>query len=224
MLKPKVIIFDVNETLLDLRPMQSSISKALQGRDDLLPLWFSMMLHHSLVDTATERFHSFGEIGVAALMMVAEINNISLSKEQAREAIVTPLRSLPPYADVKEGLQALKDKGYKLASLTNSSNKGVMTQFENAGLTQYFDEILSVENIKIYKPDLRVYNWALEKIGAAPQEALMAAAHGWDIAGIKASGMQAAFISRPGKVVYPLAIAADYTVGDLLELSDVLPV
>ena len=223
MLKPKVIFFDVNETLLDLRSMQSSVSQALQGRDDLLPLWFSMMLHHSLVDSTTGRFHTFGEIGTATLMMVAEINNISLSEEDARKAIVTPLRSLPPHADVKEGLQALKDKGYKLVSLTNSSNTGVQTQFENAGLTEYFDQLLSVEDIKIYKPDLRTYEWALEQVGVKPEEALMVAAHGWDIAGIKASGMQAAFISRPGKVMYPLAITPDYNVGNLLELNDVLP-
>ena len=212
MIKPKVIFFDVNETLLDLQAMQSSVTKALGGRDDLLPLWFSMMLHHSLVDSTTERFHTFGDIGTATLMMVAEINGIPLEKADAKDAIVTPLRSLPPHPDVKAGLQALKEKGYILVSLTNSSNEGVRTQFQNAGLTQYFDEQLSIEDIQIYKPDLRVYAWALEKLNVKPEEAMMVAAHGWDIAGIKASGMQAAFISRPGKVLYPLAIAPDYNV------------
>ena len=59
---PKVIFFDVNETLLDLTAMRSSVGEALGGRDDLLPLWFSTMLHHSLVDSTTGRFHTFGEI------------------------------------------------------------------------------------------------------------------------------------------------------------------
>ena len=131
---PKVIFFDVNETLLDLTAMRSSVGEALGGRDDLLPLWFSTMLHHSLVDSTTGRFHTFGEIGVASLLMVAEIEGIELTKEQAKTAIVTPLRSLPPHPDVRDGLQALKDKGYKLVSLTNSSNQGVYTQFKNADL------------------------------------------------------------------------------------------
>lgn len=221
-LKPKVIFFDVNETLLDLEAMRSSVSGALDGRDDLLPFWFSTMLHHSLVDTTTGRFHTFGEIGVSALMMVAEINNIDLTQEQARTAIVTPLRSLPPHPDVKAGLQALKDKGYILVSLTNSSNKGVQTQFENAGLTDYFDKRLSVEDIKVYKPDLRTYEWALKKMNIDADEALMVAAHGWDIAGAKAAGMQAAFIQRPGKVLYPLAIAPDHNVRDLTALNNIL--
>ena len=90
---PKVIFFDVNETLLDLTAMRSSVGEALGGRDDLLPLWFSTMLHHSLVDSTTGRFHTFGEIGVASLLMVAEIEGIELTKAQAKTAIVTPLRS-----------------------------------------------------------------------------------------------------------------------------------
>jgi len=69
--KPKVIIFDVNETLLDLENMRTSVGEALNGRDDLLPLWFSTMLHHSLVVSATGEYQSFGNIGVAALEMVA---------------------------------------------------------------------------------------------------------------------------------------------------------
>lgn len=215
---PKVIFFDVNETLLDLTAMRSSVGEALGGRDDLLPLWFSTMLHHSLVDSTTGRFHTFGEIGVASLLMVAEIEGIELTKAQAKTAIVTPLRSLPPHPDVRDGLQALKNKGYKLVSLTNSSNQGVYTQFKNADLLSYFDERLSVEDINFYKPDTRTYEWAIEKMGIAAEDAMLVAAHGWDIAGAKQAGWQAAFIARPGKVLYPLAIAPDTVVSGLDEL------
>ncbi|GGW79863.1 hypothetical protein GCM10007391_10850 [Alteromonas halophila] len=163
--KPKVIFFDVNETLLDLTTMRDSVGEALDGRTELLPLWFSKMLHHSLVDSTTQRFHTFGEIGVASLMMVAEVEGIPLTREQAKQAIVTPLRSLPPHPDVREGLKLLKDKGYTLVSLTNSSNKGVYTQFENAGLLSFFDERLSVEDINLYKPDLRTMPGRQKKWG-----------------------------------------------------------
>ena len=72
MLQPKAILFDVNETLLDLAPLKVSVDDALGGRRDLLPLWFSTMLHYSLVETLSGSYHSFGEIGTAVLMMVAE--------------------------------------------------------------------------------------------------------------------------------------------------------
>ncbi|WP_418889502.1 haloacid dehalogenase type II [Paraglaciecola polaris] len=220
--KPKVLIFDVNETLLDLETMRTSIGKALAGHDELITLWFSTMLHHSLVTTVTGEYHDFGKIGVAALMMVAQNNNIEITEAQAITAIKTPLLSLPAHPDVKSGLAALKAQGYKIVSLTNSSNKGVETQFKNAGLTEYFDERLSIEDIKVYKPDLRSYAWALKQLQVKPEEALMVAAHGWDVAGAKAAGLQTAFIARPGKALYPLAAKPDYVVKDLTELVQIL--
>ncbi len=220
--KPKVIIFDVNETLLDLESMRDSVGKALNGQTELLPLWFSTMLHNSLVTTVTGDYQDFGKIGVASLLMVAENNNIELSEAAAKEAIVTPLLSLPPHADVKPGLTQLTEQGFKIVSLTNSSNNGVKTQFENAGLTEYFDNRYSIEDIKIYKPDLRAYAWALEQLNVKPEEALMVAAHGWDVAGAKAAGLQTAFIARPGKALYPLAQKPDYIVKTVTELARLL--
>ena len=218
--KPKVIFFDVNETLLDMAPMKKTVSEALDGREELLSLWFSTMLHYSLVDTVTGRYHGFADIGVAALMMTAETNDIELTEEAAREAIVTPLRSLPAHPDVKEGLQSLKDQGFRLISFTNSSNKGVQTQFENAGLIEFFEDRYSVEDEEIYKPALASYEWALKKAGVEPGEAMMVAAHGWDIAGIKVAGMTGVFVTRPGKALYPLAIPEDKKVATITELAE----
>ncbi len=220
--RPKIIFFDVNETLLDLDAMKSSVSEALEGREDLMALWFSTMLHHSLVDTSTGQYHSFGDIGVAALMMVAENNNIEITPEAAKSAIATPLTSLPPHPDVIDGLQRLKAAGYTIVSLTNSSNAGVKAQFEFAGLTPYFDQRLSIEDIEIYKPNLAAYDWALKKMNVEPHDAMLVAAHGWDIAGAKAANMQAVFVARPGKALYPLAKEPDFIVNGIDELADKL--
>lgn len=220
--RPKVIFLDVNETLLDLAPLKKSVGEALGGREDLVPLWFSTMLHYSLVDTATETFHGFAEIGVAALQMVANSHGIELSKEQARTAIIPVIVKLPPHPDVKEGLKQLKAAGFTLVSLTNSSNAGIKAQLENAGLIDLVDKRLSVEDIKTYKPALASYRWALEQMGVKSEDALLVAAHGWDIAGAEAAGWQTAFIARPGKPLYPLAADPDYQVKDLNELVEVL--
>lgn len=220
--RPKVIFFDVNETILDLGSMQDSVSAALGGRKDLMKLWFLTMLHDSLVDTATGKYHDFATIGTAALMMVAESNGIAITEAKARAAIVGPLLSLPAHGDVKEGLKALKDHGYLMVTLTNSSNLGVKTQMENAGLTEFFTRRLSIEDIKTYKPFLKTYEWAAAQMGVKPDEALMVAAHGWDVAGAKAAGMQTAFVARPGQVLYPLAEKPDYMVKDIKELAEIL--
>lgn len=214
----KVIIFDVNETLLDLKPLRISVGTALKGREDLLPLWFSTMLHYSLVETLVGDYHDFGEIGTAALMMVAEQKGLDLDRSTARQAIVGSITALPPHPDVKEGLAALSQAGFCLISLTNSSNKGVATQFKNAGLTDYFERRLSVEDVRTYKPDPRPYRWALQEIGVQPEEALMVAAHAWDLAGAKAVGLQTAFVQRPGVTLYPNTAPPDYIVLNLNQL------
>ncbi|NVK57787.1 MAG: haloacid dehalogenase type II [Alteromonadaceae bacterium] len=222
--RPDVIIFDVNETLLDLTHMRESVSTALNSKQELLPLWFTTMLHYSLVGTVSGRFEEFGAIGVAALQMVAHNNGISLTKEDAQSAIIPALFHLPAHPDVKPALQALKQQGYKLACLTNSSTQGVKRQFEYAGLTDCFDHRLSIEPLQIYKPDRRAYAWALGQLNVKPAQALMVAAHGWDIAGAQAAGMQTAFVARPGQSLYPLADTPNYNVTDLVELAHVLDI
>jgi len=204
-IRPKVLFFDVNETLLDLTAMKTSVGEALNGRSDLLPLWFTTMLQYSLVSTVGQQYNDFGIIGAAALQMVASNHGITLTEKAAKEAILGPIRSLPAYPEVKDALEQLRSAGYQLVSFTNSSNKGVETQFKNAGLTEYFDQRLSVEDIGKFKPHTDAYQWAARKMGVQPNECLLIAAHGWDVAGALWANWRAAFISRPGAQLYPLA-------------------
>ncbi|MGJ8656071.1 MAG: haloacid dehalogenase type II [Akkermansiaceae bacterium] len=220
---PKVLILDVNETLLDLAPLKTSVGKALGGREDLLPLWFSTMLHYSLVETLSGNYHDFGEIGTAALMMVAKTKGITISKEDATKSIVTPLRSLPAHPDVAAGLKALADKGYIIVSLTNSSSIGVATQLKNAGLTDLVEKRYSVDKLKKYKPHPAPYQMVLDDLGVEAKDVLMVAAHAWDLAGAKNAGLQTAFIHRPGKTLYPNVAKPDLILKDFTELSATLP-
>lgn len=219
---PKVIIFDVNETLLDLAPLRRSVSQALPGGEELLPLWFSTMLHYSLVETLIGDYHDFGQIGTAALMMVASSKGVELDSAVASKAIAGTITQLPAYPDVVPSLQALRAAGFRVVSLTNSSNAGVAAQFEYAGLTTYFDRRFSVEDVRAYKPDPRPYRWVLKQLDIQPEDALMVAAHAWDLAGAKAVGLQTAFVQRPGTVAYPLTARPDYVVESLRELVALL--
>lgn len=195
--------------------MKKSVGKALGDREDLLPLWFTTMLQYSLVTTVGRQYTDFGLIGAAALQMVAANNGINISEDDAKEAILGPIRSLPAHPEVKAALTQLKKAGYKLVSFTNSSNKGVETQFTNAGLLDHFDERLSVEDIGKFKPHSDTYDWAARKMGVNPSECLLVAAHGWDIAGAIWAGWRGAFVSRPGAQLYPLAPRPEIVESDL---------
>lgn len=220
--RPKVLFFDVNETLLDLTQMKKQVGKALNGREDLLSLWFTTMLQYSLVTTASGQYEHFGNIGAAALQMVAANNGISISEKEARNVIVNSLRGLPAHPEVKVALAQLKKEGYKLVSFTNSSNEGVKKQFESAGLTDYFEERLSVEDVGKFKPFTDTYAWAARKMGVKSEECMLIAAHGWDVAGAVWAGWRAAFISRPGQQLFPLAPKTEIVESDLQKVADVL--
>lgn len=216
----KALIFDVNETLLDIGAMRAGLASVLDGNETLVDLWFANLLHHSLVDTASSQFHDFIDIGAAALVMVAYSKGISLTQDKAKETIKKHITSLPAHDDVTDTLKALKLQNITLVALSNSSSSGLDAQLSYADIKKYFDLTLSVENIRTYKPFPSVYHWACRQANVTPREAMMVAAHGWDVSGAKAAGMQTMFVERQGKMMYPLGLPADYSVkalGDLIE-------
>jgi 2-haloacid dehalogenase len=218
MKRPKLLFFDVNETLLDLSAMKTSVAQALDGRADLLPLWFTTMLQYSLVATVGDNYDDFGEIGAAAMIMVARNCGVTLSQEAARKAML-PIRSLPPHPDVRPALDQLKQAGLRMVTLTNSSQAGVDAQIKNAELMDIFEARLSIEDVQMFKPHRHAYKWAARKMGSHPEECMLVAAHGWDIAGALWAGWRAAFLSRPGAQLYPLAPAPEIAEPDLAEAA-----
>ena len=156
-------LFDINETLLDLEPLKKSIVEKLNNQEELGTLWFTTMLQYSLVVTTANQYFDFGKIGAATLQMIAENNQIDLSDAEAKAAI-KPLLSLQPHPEVKEALQLLKENGYRLFTLTNSSNFGVSQQLIHADLTSYFEDSFSIEDYGKYKPATEVYHWAARKV------------------------------------------------------------
>jgi 2-haloacid dehalogenase len=137
--RPEVLFFDVNETLLDLRQLKASISEALGGRENLVPLWFTTMLQYSLVATVADRYANFIDIGIATLQMVAGSNGVPLSEADAKKAI-EPISSLPPHPEVPGALRSLKSAGYRMFTITNSSKADITAQMKNSGLGEFFAE------------------------------------------------------------------------------------
>ena len=219
--RPKIIFLDVNETLLDLGPLKESVGAALNGKKELLSLWFTTMLQYSLVNTVVDRYEHFTTIGAATLQMVGKNHGVELTKEQADKAIA-PIRSLAPHADVEPAMAALKKAGFKLVTLTNSSAMGVEQQMKNSDLQKHLTDRLSVEAVGYFKPHPHVYRWAARQMKVDMSECMLIAAHGWDIAGALWAGMRGAFLARPGHQLYPLAPEPEINVADLKLAADQL--
>lgn len=210
----KLIVFDVNETLLDLKALDPKFEQVF-GNASVRTSWFGLVLRNSLVATITGRYDDFGKIAGAALEMTAQLHNVTLSDED-RTSIMGGIRSLPPHADVIPGLDKLTSAGFRLFTLTNSPSHVVETQLQNAGITAYFEKSFSVDAIKKFKPDAEVYQMTAKELGVPADQIRLVAAHDWDVAGALLAGCTSAFIARPGHVLNPAMPAPDIIGKDLI--------
>ncbi|MCF4100793.1 haloacid dehalogenase type II [Gillisia sp. M10.2A] len=199
--KPKLLIFDVNETLLDLFPLKQAVNKLLED-PGAFDLWFSGLLHYSLVETITGNYRDFGEIGKATLRKMGLKYNKQVSDADC-EHVLEKITRLPAHIDVVEGLQILRQCEYKLVAFSNGGLKTLKEQLKFAEIHYLFDEVLSVESIQKFKPHPETYQYVLTKFHCKPEEAMLIAAHDWDVAGAMRAGLQAGFVSRPGKFLSP---------------------
>jgi len=216
----KICVFDVNETLLDLSVLDPEFERVF-GNATVRREWFSQFIQSALVATVTNAYRPFGEIGSAALDMIAARHQVDLS-DADRRAILGKIVALPAHPEVAENLARLKENGHTLAALTNSTQAVAQHQLENAGIAQYFDKILSADAVKRLKPAKEAYEMAAEAFGIDTKSIRLIAAHAWDIAGALRAGCSAAFIARPGMVLDPLVESPQIVGKDLREVVDVI--
>jgi 2-haloacid dehalogenase len=225
MTRTDVVVFDSNETLLDLSALDPLFHR-VYGSSLARERWFQQLLALTLTVTVIDSYRSFDELSDAALDMIAVgygthdgARQISRSD---RAAIHDALLQLPPHADVRPALARLKAAGFRLAVLTNATAKTARSQFEHAQLDDYFEAIVSADDVKQYKPSPGAYAHAATKLGTDVADLRVVAAHAWDVAGALSAGAGAAFVARPGKAVDPGTPAPAIVVNDLNGLADEL--
>jgi len=218
--RPALLLFDVNGTLLDTDPMKDAVNKAFQS-ECAFQQWFSWVLHYSLVENVTGKHHDFSELGKAVMHMTVEAFSRNISKAQQME-LVALMKTLPAYPDVAPGLAKLKAAGYRMAAFSNSPQKETAAHLEKTDLINYFEDVLSVDSMEKFKPELGTYQSAAGKLKADISDTMLIAAHGWDVAGALRAGARAGFIFRPGQALYPLAPTPEITGTTLLELAEKL--
>ncbi len=211
--KPKVLVFDVNQTMLDLNALRPHFVRVF-GDGKVLDEWFALLLQYSLVVSVADAYSDFGTVGRAVLEMLASNKGVKISAADSTR-ILQDLLTLPPHPEVPDSLKQLKDAGFRMVTLTNSSPSAVKAQLQNAGLTNYFEESISVEIVHRFKPDLEVYRGAAGHLGVKASELRLIAAHAWDVFGAMKAGWQTAFVARNGISLFPLGPKPDIIGADM---------
>ena len=212
----RVCVFDVNETLLDLAALDPLFERVF-GDAAVRRLWFNQMLQSAFVATMTDAYVTFGESAAAALSMTEERLGVEVSEDD-RQEILGGLRDLPPHPEVPDSLDRLREAGFRLATLTNSTQEVAEAQIENAGLADRFEQILSADTAKRLKPAPAPYRMAARVLEIPERGMRLVAAHAWDVAGALRAGCAAAFVAR--QPFDPLVERPDVVGADLAEVAD----
>ena len=213
---PRVVAFDVNETLLDLRVLDEPFTR-LFGAPEMRSQWFSSMLQLSFVGALTGDYVDFTAAQHAALRMLARRADVQLSDAEADD-LVGMMRELPPHADAPGALAAIARSPLRVVALTNSTSTVAEAQLGHAGLREYFEQVMSADSVRSLKPTPAPYHMVADAFGVDPGQVRLVAAHSWDVTGALRAGCRAAFVARPGMVPSPLGPQPDIVGDDLHEV------
>lgn len=218
--QPTVVVFDVIETLFALEPLRVKLEEAdVPGH--ALETWFAQLLRNAFALSATGSYQPFREVAIDSLKSVASANGRFLNDDQIAGVIGT-FAELDAYPDVAPTMARLAQSGIRLVTLTNGSENVTHKLLDRAGLSQYVELAISVDEVQLWKPRQEVYRHCAQRCGVEPSELMLIAAHGWDIHGASAAGMRTGFVRRKGRSFPEVMTKPELDADNLADLIDQL--
>jgi 2-haloacid dehalogenase len=200
---PCVLVFDVNETLLDIESM-TPLFERIFGDPAAMREWFNQLVMYSMTATLAGYYVDYSSLGQGVFQMLATTHRLAIT-ENDLQSLKQNMLTMPAHPDAAAGLTTLRDNGFRLITLTNSPpNPNGPTALEQAGLARYFDRTFSVDSCRAFKPATTVYQYVCDELAVAPADCMMVAAHAWDTIGAQSAGFSGALITRPGNALLPI--------------------
>ncbi|MBB6629124.1 haloacid dehalogenase type II [Nocardioides sp. KIGAM211] len=196
--QPRLIVFDVNETLSDMSPLQERFEQVGRDRHEAAT-WFAGLLRDGFALTVTGANPDFAELARGSLEVLLAESRSPGGHEDAVAHVLDGLTSLGLHDDVAEGITALAEQGRRLVTLSNGATSVAEALLEGAGLRDRFERLLTVQDAPAWKPGRAAYTFALDACGLDDRAAaLLVAVHPWDIEGARRAGLTTAWINRSG--------------------------
>ena len=199
MAKHPLIVFDVNETLLDLETMEPTFERIF-GEKNAMRLWFANFIMYSAALTVAGCYVPFTDIGGAVMKMMADTRGIKITDGDRKE-LTDRFSTMPPHAEVPGALHKLRGAGFRLFTLTDNLLEVQTRQLTNGGIVDLFERRFSADAVKHHKPSRQAYGYVEKELGAKSSDFCLIACHTWDTLGAVAAGWEAALIKRPGNDV-----------------------
>ncbi|MDQ6647501.1 MAG: haloacid dehalogenase type II [Pseudomonadota bacterium] len=198
-----VVVFDVNETLLDITTIEPLFVRIFSDRS-VLREWFGQLIVYSQAMTLAGLYVPFGELATGTLHMVGSIHGVSITADDIDE-LKQRMSTMPAHPDVIPALKQLREAGLRLVTLTNSASAPPPTPLERAGIDGWFERAFSVEVVGKFKPAPETYRYVAQAMDVATADLCLVACHLWDTLGAQAAGCLGALVTRPGNAILPAA-------------------
>ena len=215
-----LIVFDVNETLLDLETMAPTFERIF-GEKGAMRLWFANLILYSAALTLAGCYVPFTDTGSAVMKMLADTRGIRIDNKDKKE-LTEKFSTMPPHPEVPAALRKLRDAGFRLFTLTNNLPEVQTRQLEHAGIVDLFERRFSADGAKHHKPSPKAYAYVERELAVRPSELCLIACHTWDTLGAVAAGWEAALIKRVGNAVLGVGPQPQIVGDDLNDVADQL--
>lgn len=219
--RPRLLVFDVNETLSDMAPLSGRFED-VGAPPHLAKLWFAELLRDGFALTVPGELQPFATIGAEALRVRLHGQPLDRPLDAAVDHVMRGFSELSVHPDVVEGVRGLGELGIRLVTLSNGSASVADALLEGAGVRDRFERLLTVEDAGVWKPASGAYAYALGECGVEPMDAMLVAVHPWDIDGARRAGLATAWIDRSGGPYPSYFGTPDVRVASLPELADAL--
>jgi 2-haloacid dehalogenase len=219
MAAPRAFVFDAYGTLFDVHSVVEAARAVTSDPQTLSNLWRQKQLEYTWLRSLMGRYEDFWVVTGQALRFALRRLGIAAGEAQV-EALMSAYLTLSPFPEVPSALRALA--GTPLAILSNGSPLMLERAVHSSGLAGAFAHVLSVDEVRVYKPSPRVYELAPRALGMTPGEIVFVSSNGWDVAGAAAFGFTTCWCNRANAPAEELEIAPDYEVDRLDAIAEKL--
>jgi len=215
-----LIVFDVNEKLLDLGTMEPTFERIF-GDKSAMRLWFANLILYSSALTVAGVYVPFTDIGAAVMKMLADTRGIRINDNDKKE-LTERFSTMPPHREVPAALRKLRNAGFRLFCLTDDLLEVQTRQLTHGGIVDLFERRFSADGVKHHKPSREAYGYVEGELGVKPSQLCLIACHTWDTLGAVAAGWQAALIKRVGNDLLGVGPQPQIVGDDLDDVADQL--
>ena len=219
-MKTKSVVFDAYGTLFDVNSAAEKCKDKIGDKwEGFANFWRTTQLEYTWLRSLMKRHKDFWQITEDSLDKSMKVFGINMSM---KNDLLNLYKVLSPYPEVKKVLENLKKKNFKLAVLSNGTPALLDQLVQSNNLKDLFDDIFSIESVKVYKPDAKVYNLPLKKYKIKPQEVTFLSANTWDVSGSGNYGYNSVWVNRNNGVFDNLDFKPKNEINNLTQLLDLI--